>query len=243
MKALLFTKPLPRERRTESGDVQSEHFRRIGSPLRAPRRRPHPVVDTHQDAEKPSARAARRPLRPRRRLSVVLVHPRVHGTPRLGAYLSLYRYMRVVRQQFPFDLIIASWAYPDGVAAARFARDADVPLVTNVLGSDINEQPKNPALRRRIQWGLGRANRVVAVSRAMRSRVVELGIPPERVVVQHNAVDGEAVLHSRQGRSQGSPWHRPPWTDDPLRGQSQTREGRPNPRGLGEPAGAQARTE
>jgi glycosyltransferase involved in cell wall biosynthesis len=97
-----------------------------------------------------------------------------------------------VRREFPFDLIIASWAYPDGVAAAQFARDARVPLVANVLGSDINEQTKNPALRTMIRWGLMRAERVVAVSRALRDGVIALGVPPERVLVQHNAVDGEA---------------------------------------------------
>lgn len=114
--------------------------------------------------------------------------PQLYGH---AAYLSLYPYMKLVRRQFPYDLVVASWAYPDGFAAARFAKDAAVPLVTNVLGSDVNELPNDPRLRKQIEWSLGRAQRVVAVSRAMGERLVELGVRRDRVVVQHNGVDGE----------------------------------------------------
>ena len=65
-----------------------------------------------------------------------------------------------------------------------------MPVVTTVLGSDINEQPRNAALRAQIAPALQRCARVVAVSGALGERLVELGVPRERVVVQLNAVDG-----------------------------------------------------
>jgi glycosyltransferase involved in cell wall biosynthesis len=118
----------------------------------------------------------------------------VPGVPRLHAralLASLRRTMIDVRREFPYDVILAAWAYPDTVAAAALARDAGVPLLTTVLGSDINEQPRAPALRAQIVPALQRCARVVAVSAALGDRLVELGVKRERVVVLHNAVDGE----------------------------------------------------
>src|SRR5262249_4191504 len=63
--------------------------------------------------------------------------------------------------------------------------------VQNVIGSDVNELPSWPLLRPQIVWALRRAARVVAVSHDMAERVVSLGIPRERVLGQHNGVDGE----------------------------------------------------
>jgi len=116
------------------------------------------------------------------------------GVPALharGIHASLRPLMERVRREFPYDIIVSTWAYPDAVAAAHFANDVECPLVTTVLGSDVNELPNRPGLRPQITWGLLRAQRVVAVSAAMGEKVAELGVPRERVVVQHNAVDGE----------------------------------------------------
>ncbi len=118
----------------------------------------------------------------------------VPGISRIHAramYLSLRSYLLGLRSDFPFDIILAAWAYPDGVAAARLAQQANCPLVTMVLGSDINEFAQYPSLCRQIQWGLGRSSRVVAVSEALRERVIDLGIAPEHVITQHNGVDGQ----------------------------------------------------
>ncbi len=111
----------------------------------------------------------------------------LHGR---AMYLSLRAYLRRLRREFAYDVLLAAWAYPEGVAAAHLAQELDLPLVTMVLGSDLNEFPRDPALRRQIQWGLGRSRRVVAVSRALRDQAVGLGVPAERMVVQHNGVDG-----------------------------------------------------
>lgn len=107
-----------------------------------------------------------------------------------GMYLSMRPWIRELRRDFPFDIIIAAWAYPDAVAASLLAREAKVPLITAVLGSDVNEFPDLFGLRPQIRFGFRRAQRVLAVSRDIAARVVELGAPRERVLVQHNGVDG-----------------------------------------------------
>lgn len=113
---------------------------------------------------------------------------RLHGR---AMSLSLAPHLGAVRRDFPFDAILAAWAYPDGFAAAQLARRFDVPLVTMVLGSDVNDFPKRPGLADPIRAGLRAASRVVAVSEALRARVIDLGIDPARVIVQRNCVDGD----------------------------------------------------
>ncbi|HUP39541.1 MAG TPA: hypothetical protein VM115_05445, partial [Vicinamibacterales bacterium] len=54
-------------------------------------------------------------------------------------------------QATPFAAIIGSFAYPDIVVAARLAADIGCPLVSLVLGSDINELASRPSLRPQIQ--------------------------------------------------------------------------------------------
>jgi glycosyltransferase involved in cell wall biosynthesis len=114
--------------------------------------------------------------------------PRLHAT---ALYRSLRGLMTEVRREFPWDVLLAAWAYPDTVAAADFADDAGTPLVTTVLGSDVNEAARRPELRPQIARGLQRCQKVVAVSAALGAGVVDLGVAHERVVVLHNAVDGK----------------------------------------------------
>jgi len=117
--------------------------------------------------------------------------PGVTSVHALGMAASLHSSLQKLREEFRWDVIVAAWAYPDAVAAAQFARHWGTPLVTMVLGTDLNVVPDNFGVRPQIRWGLSRAARVVAVSRALSEVALELGVPRERLVVQHNAVDGE----------------------------------------------------
>jgi glycosyltransferase involved in cell wall biosynthesis len=106
-------------------------------------------------------------------------------------YRSLRNHVAKIHREFPFDVILAAWAYPDAFAAALLAADYRCPLVVTVLGSDINDLAFRPSIRQKVRWALERAAMVVAVSAALRNRLVELGLPAERVAVQYNAVNGE----------------------------------------------------
>lgn len=119
--------------------------------------------------------------------------PRV--TPGLNGqvlYLSLRAYIASLYKVFPFDMIVAAWAYPDAFAAARLAHDFGCPVVAKILGSDVNHLAQNPILRDKIRWALQQMQCVITVSAALKERVTSLGVPEERVVVKHNGVDGKA---------------------------------------------------
>jgi teichuronic acid biosynthesis glycosyltransferase TuaC len=89
------------------------------------------------------------------------------------------------------DVVLGSWAYPDGFAAIVAAQLLGVPAVVKLHGSDINLIAKIPGPRRMMAWALPRAARVVAVSKPLAAEVVALGVDEARVKVVMNGVDAD----------------------------------------------------
>jgi glycosyltransferase involved in cell wall biosynthesis len=126
------------------------------------------------------------------------LHPFYFYTPGIGRaayalwmYCSLRGVMaRVVRSYRP-DVLLGTWAYPDAVAAAALARRWELPWLAKVHGSDIHVLAKAPLPRQQIRWALRQASRTFAVSTGLKQQLVELGVPAERIQVQHNGVDVE----------------------------------------------------
>lgn len=138
--------------------------------------------------------------------------PALHPAHAVAIAASTALLLRKIRRDFPFDVILAAWAYPDSVAAAHLARLFDVPFLVTVLGSDINESGKSPTLRPQIAAALRRAARVISVSAALGDRVAEMGVERSRIVVVRNGVDGEAfaIRDKRAARERlGLPQDRP----------------------------------
>ena len=52
-------------------------------------------------------------------------------------YWSVKLYFRRMLREFQPDLVYAPFAYPDGAAAVRWAREAGLPVVVKVMGSDL----------------------------------------------------------------------------------------------------------
>jgi len=127
---------------------------------------------------------------------IAVSHPRTLFVPRLahGAWGPLYAASiapAVRRYRGKVDVVLGSWAYPDGFAAILAARLLGLPCVVKLHGSDINVMAKLPGPRRWLAWALPTAARVVAVSRALADEVAELGVPRDRIAVVMNGVDAE----------------------------------------------------
>lgn len=123
-------------------------------------------------------------------------HPRYVLTPRVARdtypaqmAAALLPALAAIRREYRFDVLMATWAFPDLVVGAMAARLFGVPLLAKVHGSDINVQTEFPRRRRQIRWALDRAHRVLAVSGALGDRLEELGVPREKIMVHHNGVD------------------------------------------------------
>lgn len=122
-------------------------------------------------------------------------HPRTYSVPRfpgLGSPLYAASLLPVVLPlRGRVDVILAAWAHPDGAAAVLLGKLLGAPTVVKLHGSDVNTVGQLPGPRRAMRLLLPRAERIVAVSRALGDAVCRLGVSPERVDVVLNGVDGD----------------------------------------------------
>jgi teichuronic acid biosynthesis glycosyltransferase TuaC len=121
-------------------------------------------------------------------------HPRVLYLPRVGHALAPALYAASLlpwlnERRGKVDVVLGSWAFPDGVAAVTMARLLGVPAVVKLHGSDLNVLSELPSVRRLLQRSLPRAARVVAVSRGLAEKARALGVPAERIALVPNGVD------------------------------------------------------
>ncbi|MEA2748823.1 MAG: teichuronic acid biosynthesis glycosyltransferase TuaC [Myxococcales bacterium] len=123
-------------------------------------------------------------------------HPRTLFVPRVahGLWAPLYVASLApiaVAYRGKVDVVLGTWAYPDGVAAVALARLMGVPAVVKLHGSDMNMIAKLPGPRRLLRLALPRAAHVVAVSRALAEEARELGVAADRVSIVMNGVDAD----------------------------------------------------
>lgn len=126
-----------------------------------------------------------------------VLHPRFFAPPGLGMYVNPFIMEHVARQAIArlidegarFDAIDAHYLYPDGVAAVRLGAHFGLPVVITARGSDTSELPAFAIPRRLILDAIARAAALVAVSAGLKSGLVALGAPPEKVTVLRNGVD------------------------------------------------------
>jgi teichuronic acid biosynthesis glycosyltransferase TuaC len=136
---------------------------------------------------------------PRRetRFGIEIEHPRYPLLPKIGMSTAptalfaamLPRLRRQIAAGRDFALIDAHYFYPDGVAAVMLGRAIGRPVVITARGSDLNLIAQYRVPRRWIAWAAAKADGLIAVSSGLRDRLINLGIPPERIRVLRNGVD------------------------------------------------------
>jgi glycosyltransferase involved in cell wall biosynthesis len=138
------------------------------------------------------ARVARREVRD----GLEVYHPRFVMTPKIGMafyglmmFLSVIRTAKTIQREIDFDLIDAHYLFPDGFAAVLLGRVLDRPVVVSARGSDINQFAAFPVIRRCLRFTLRRADKVIAVSQALKDAMTRLDIPGEKISVIPNGVD------------------------------------------------------
>ena len=115
-----------------------------------------------------------------RRHGLCILHPRFLVLPRLEVFNALSYALGVLpllarlARRHPGLIVHAHCAYPDAVGAALVARVLGLRYVVTAHGSDLNVYSHRTLLRPQIRWGLRNADAVIAVSRALRRRALEL---------------------------------------------------------------------
>jgi teichuronic acid biosynthesis glycosyltransferase TuaC len=142
------------------------------------------------------ARLARVPAK-EIRFGASIIHPRYPVLPKIGMnvaplllFLGVRRAVRALfAQGEPFDLIDAHYFYPDGVAAVMLGRELGVPVVITARGTDVNLIGDFAVPRRMLLWAARHAAAMITVCEALKTRLAELGVEPERVRTLRNGVD------------------------------------------------------
>jgi glycosyltransferase involved in cell wall biosynthesis len=137
---------------------------------------------------------------------VLVQHPRFAFVPKFGSAIAGPLYAAslaraALARSGRVDVVLGSWAYPDGFAAVVLADMLGVPAVIKLHGSDMNVVARWRAPRRYLEWALPRAARVVAVSRQLAAAAAALGAAPERIDVVPNGVDRQEFKPRDRGEA------------------------------------------
>ncbi len=121
-------------------------------------------------------------------------YPRVFYVPRYGSAVAGMLEVAslaptVLARRGKVDVVLGSWAYPDGAAAVALAALLGVPAVVKAHGSDLNLLGDMAGPRANLAVALPRAARVVTVSQALGDRAIALGARRDCVDVVPNGID------------------------------------------------------
>lgn len=133
-----------------------------------------------------------------------VVRPRFLNLPATGgrwhaAMLArrLIPLLAALRTEFPFDVIDAEFFFPDGPAAIALGRHFGVPVSIKARGADIHHWGKGATAAQVLTAGR-QADGLLAVSQAMRSDMIALGMPAARIAVHYTGVDADCFTIGNQ---------------------------------------------
>jgi glycosyltransferase involved in cell wall biosynthesis len=104
---------------------------------------------------------------------------------------AIWPLVRRLHDEAPFDVIDASFFYPDGPVARILARRLCIPYSVKARGADIHYWGRKPSTRKAVlQAGLSAAG-LLAVSEAMKRSMAALGMDGRKIRVHYTGVDLE----------------------------------------------------
>jgi len=88
-----------------------------------------------------------------------------------------------------WHVLIGSWAYPDSVAVAALGILRETPVLMKVHGTDVNDYLNVRGKRWQIMAAARRCRAVMSAGAALGKKLVDAGLPAERLVVCYDGVD------------------------------------------------------
>lgn len=129
---------------------------------------------------------------------IEVFHPKYFMIPKIARslygimfFLSISVPVFRIYKGFRFDVIFATWAYPDSFAGVLISKLLRIPIITKVHGTDINEYANYWLRRMMIQFTLNNSDRVISVSKALKNKMIEIGVKSEKIRVIYNGVDSD----------------------------------------------------
>ncbi len=102
---------------------------------------------------------------------------------------ALIPLLDTIREDFAFDVIDASFFFPDGPAAIALGKRYGVPVSIKARGADIHHWGTAPATAAQVRDAGRNAAGMLAVSAAMKADMTAIGLPADRIRVHHTGVD------------------------------------------------------
>src|SRR5680860_159382 len=130
-------------------------------------------------------------------------YPRYLTFPRAWSFASsgerMYRGIKdtvaEIYREFPFDLIHAHVALPDGYAGVLLTQRFKKPLLVTIHGQDLQHTvARNTACRHAVSYVLDSASRTVLVSQKLRQLASKYLSVRDKLVVVYNGVDPQEVI-------------------------------------------------
>jgi len=87
--------------------------------------------------------------------------------------------------------LLASWGFPDAVAASMVNKFLRLPFFVKVHGTDVNENIKFSGRTRLMRYWLNKAERIFCASKALADELSQRGIDKSKVLVNYNGVNPE----------------------------------------------------
>lgn len=116
--------------------------------------------------------------------------PKVGGRANVGAMTrAVLPLVRKLHQETPFDVIDASFFFPDGPVAQRIAKKLGIPYSVKARGADIHYWGRLPATKAKVLRAGRDAAGLLAVSQMMRKSMTALGMEEDRIKVHYTGVD------------------------------------------------------
>jgi teichuronic acid biosynthesis glycosyltransferase TuaC len=104
---------------------------------------------------------------------------------------SLTRHLAATHRHFPWDVVLASWLYPDGWAAVRACAPYKAPVVLIAQGSDVHKYLHMPTRRTCILDAVAGAAGVITRSKSLATLLADAGAARTKLVPITNGIDTE----------------------------------------------------
>lgn len=170
------------ERQTSGLAIQPDTHVTVVAPIGLP---PWPLRRAHHAA------LAKLPRREQWR-DLDVHRPRFAAIPATGGRFHaalLTRALIPLLDRLAFDVIDASFFFPDGPAALALGLRYGVPVSIKARGADIHHWGQARATAAQVRAAGQGANGLLAVSAAMKADMVAIGLPPERIRVHRTGID------------------------------------------------------
>lgn len=131
------------------------------------------------------------------RVGIDVRHPRYLSIPKVGMNWAPTLLARAAKsacvqlraEGYDFHAIDAHYFYPDGVAAVTLGQQLERPVVITARGSDVNLIAQFPRPREMILAAARKAAAIITVSRALKDKLVRMGVDVHKIRVLRNGVD------------------------------------------------------